>query len=555
MSGQPGGTPTLPTNTRELAFLLVLATALLVPFLDKPLHLDDPLFVWTAKRIVQHPVDFYGMDVNWCYSNTPMATEAKNPPLTSYWLAGVGALFGWSEPVLHAAMLLPALLAVAGTFLLAPALEAPPLLAGFCLLAMPGFLVSSTTLMADVLATALWTWAVLAWVKGLNGERTAWLVAGALLTGLCILTKFVGLALVPLLFVYTVLKRARVDLRVSLLWVPLLLAFVYRTRMVSRYGVDPFAASGSFALERRGVAKASAFELPWLGLAYLGAACLPALLLAGVFFRRRGLTLCAAFLFTVGLGLVLARTFCGFELRNEEGTRVSLVLHLAAFMTSGAIVLALVLRRVLRGLSPETLLVALWVVGIFLFGSFFNWSTNIRSLLPGTPAVALVLAGEVRRRGRLRWQWMPWALLGTSTVAGLLVAQGDLAYAESARDAALTVLREHGTGKRALWYEGTWGFQYYMDLGDAQKINWDRLSVSAGDQLVLPSSNTCIVELPPEVTRAATSHTFPLRALASTVTGGAGFYAHFLGVVPYVFGVPPDELYSVSTLYLTVEYR
>ena len=172
-----------------------------------------------------------------------MAGANENPPLVSYWLAGVGALFGWNESVLHAAMLVPALLAVAGVWLLARVLGAPPRLAGLALLAMPGFLVSSTTLMADVLAMALWTWAVLAWVRGLQRERMGWLAAGAVLAGLCLLTKYVGLAVVPLLFAYTVLKSRRLDPRILLLGVPLVLAFVYRAQMLARYGVDPLRPS------------------------------------------------------------------------------------------------------------------------------------------------------------------------------------------------------------------------------------------------------------------------------------------------------------------------
>lgn len=549
-----GRAAALSVNGKELAFLFLLTAALLLPFLDKPLHLDDPMYVWTAQRIVEHPADFYGMDVNWCYTRQSMARVNENPPLVSYWLAAFGALMGWGESVLHAAMLVPAFLAVAGVWLLALTLEAPPLLAGLGLLAMPGFLVSSTTLMADVFATALWTWAVLAWVRGLQEERAGWLTAGALLSGLCILTKFVGLALLPLLFAYSLLKSRRLDRRILLLGLPLGLALAYRARMLMRYGVDPFAAIGSYALEKREAAKASAFELPWLGLAYLGGACLPALLLAGWIFQRRGLAVCAAFMLAVGVGLFFAQTFGGHPLRTEQGTRFSLVLHLAAFMTCGAIVLALVLRHLLRERSAEAILLALWVTGIFLFASFFNWSTNIRSLLPATPAVAIVLASELQRKESVRGRWIPMALLALSTLAGLVVAQGDLAYARSARDAALAVMHEHGKGRR-LWFEGSWGFQYYMDLEGASKINWDHLEVSAGDQMVLPSSNCCLIALPPEVARPAKDHTFSVYALASTVTAGAGFYSHILGVVPYVFGIPPDEVYSVSDLSLSVEYR
>jgi 4-amino-4-deoxy-L-arabinose transferase-like glycosyltransferase len=515
------------------------------------------MYVWTAKRIVEHPADFYGMDVNWCYNTEAMARVNENPPLVSYWLAGVGALFGWSEPVLHAAMLVPALLAIAGVMLLAPRFEASPLLAGLALLAMPGFLVSSTTLMIDVSVTALWTWAVLAWMRGLQEQRTGWLVAGALLSGLCLLTKYVGIALLPLLFAYALLKRRRLDRRMLLLGVPLGFAFLYRARMLTRYGVDPFTGIGSYALNHRETSKARALELPWLGLVFLGGACLPALPLAGWIFRRWGFALCAAFLLAAGAGLFFERSFSGHALRTAEGTYVNLLLHLSAFMTCGAIVLALVARHVFRERSAEAILIALWVVGILIFGSFLNWSTNIRALLPAAPAVAIVLASELVSKGRASRQWIPVALLGLCTVAGLIVAQGDLAYARSAREAALTVVREHGRSGRRLWFEGSWGFQYYMQLEGASKIDWDHIEILAGDPIVRPTaSNACrTMEIRPYMDHPYGDHTFPVHALASTVTGGAGFYSHLLGAAPYVFGIPRDEVYLVYSLPVTIESR
>jgi 4-amino-4-deoxy-L-arabinose transferase-like glycosyltransferase len=542
---QGGRAAALAGNARSLGFLLVLTTALLVPFLGKPLHLDDPMYVWTAKRIADHPGDFYGLDVIWCYKLEPMARANENPPLVSYVLAAAGALLGWSESVLHGAMLGPALLAVAGVWLLARRLGAPPLLAGLSLLAMPGFLVSSTTLMADVLATALWTWAVLAWVRGLHEEETGWLVTGAFLAGLCILTKYLGLALLPLLFAYTALKCRRLDRRMLLLGVPLGVALLYRARVLARYGVDPFSAVESFALEAREASKTSALELPWLGLGYLGGTCLPALLLAGWILRKRGWALVAVSLLAVGGGLLLLRSFCGVELRSAQGTRMNLVFHLSAFMTCGAIVLGLALQHAFRARSAEAILLGLWVVGIFLFASFFNWSTNVRSMLPATPAVAIALASALDRQARAREQAIPLALLGLSTVAGLLVAQGDFAYAQSAREAALALTQEHGQAGRPLWFEGSWGFQYYMEQGGASKINWDHFEVLAGDFIARPSSNTCRIKISPYMAHPDKEHIFSLHALASTVTGGAGFYSHLLGVAPYVFANPPDEIYSV----------
>ena len=42
-----------------------LTIAALAPFLGKAFHMDDPLFIWTAKHLRLAPFDFYGFDVNW----------------------------------------------------------------------------------------------------------------------------------------------------------------------------------------------------------------------------------------------------------------------------------------------------------------------------------------------------------------------------------------------------------------------------------------------------------------------------------------------------------
>src|SRR5215469_14971767 len=99
--------------------LLAIGFFLLVtlgPFLNKAVHIDDSLFVWTAEQILKHPVDFYGFNVNWYGDTGSMAAVNCNPPATSYLLAGVMVIFGEREIFLHAAMLLVAFAAAAGIF-------------------------------------------------------------------------------------------------------------------------------------------------------------------------------------------------------------------------------------------------------------------------------------------------------------------------------------------------------------------------------------------------------------------------------------------------------
>jgi hypothetical protein len=104
---------------------LVVIGALLVlclgPFANKAIHMDDPLFVWSAAWIQRHPGDFFGFVVNWFGVETPMTEANYNPPTTSYCLALAASLLGWQEIALHGAFLLAAFAAAVGIYHLAKA--------------------------------------------------------------------------------------------------------------------------------------------------------------------------------------------------------------------------------------------------------------------------------------------------------------------------------------------------------------------------------------------------------------------------------------------------
>ena len=144
-----------PLITIGMVILLTLG-----PFANKAVHIDDPLFIWTAEHILKQPGNFYGFDANWGGIMAPMPLNDMNPPAQSYFLAGVMAVFGKQEFIWHAAMILIAFAAAAGIFQLARLWCCRPLLAALIAISTPVFLVSATTLMCDVSMLALWVWVV-----------------------------------------------------------------------------------------------------------------------------------------------------------------------------------------------------------------------------------------------------------------------------------------------------------------------------------------------------------------------------------------------------------
>ncbi|HEY1894133.1 MAG TPA: glycosyltransferase family 39 protein, partial [Chthoniobacterales bacterium] len=188
--------------TRDAFLAMAAVIAALVPFLNKAFHIDDPLFLWMAQQISQHPADPYGFSVNWYVSAKPMFSIMQNPPLNAYYIALTAKFLGWSELAIHGAFLVPAVAAVLGTFFLAQRLSGSPLLGALLLLFTPVFLVSATTVMCDVWLLALWVWSVHCWVRGLEERHSYWLLLlASLLVAAAALTKYFGVSLVPLLAV------------------------------------------------------------------------------------------------------------------------------------------------------------------------------------------------------------------------------------------------------------------------------------------------------------------------------------------------------------------
>src|SRR5262249_44970672 len=141
--------PGLPIRS-EVLLLSALLLVLLVFFLKKPVHIDDPLFIWAARQIQSHPGDPYGFAVNWYVASAPISDITQNPPLTSYYTALTALILGWSEPALHFVFLPVALAAAIGTYLIAARFCRHPLLAAFAAVLTPVFFVSSLTVMSDV---------------------------------------------------------------------------------------------------------------------------------------------------------------------------------------------------------------------------------------------------------------------------------------------------------------------------------------------------------------------------------------------------------------------
>jgi 4-amino-4-deoxy-L-arabinose transferase-like glycosyltransferase len=529
--------------TRQALLAAFAVIAAVAPFIDKAFHIDEPLFIWMAQQISLHPQDPYGFSVNWYSTIQRFFQVMENPPLSSYYAALIGRFLGWSESAMHIAFLLPAIAAIVGTFFLARRLSNSPLLAALLTLFTPVFLVSATTVMSDVWLLALWVWSIDCWLGAL--ERNVWWLyaVSAILAAAAALTKYFGLSLVPLLFVFTLVHDRRFAFRLLFLLIPLFVIAWYEAITKAKYGVGLFGDAVFYPWTQDSRPGKHFFKPLLTGLSFTGGGLLSCLFFAPLF-KRRTLLFAGAAIFAVFLPIFYFVFASGF---SSKLAITAVATEGALFAATGIGILALTVADLLKNRTAESVLLFLWVTGTFLFASLLNWSVTSRTLLPIAPAVAILLVRcPNKSHSEEARTTLPWWPLIPAALLSLLITDTDYKLANTARSAALRFRNQFEADPGAVWFEGHWGFQYYMEQGKAKPVDVQNVKIIPGDVLIVPFSNTNLYRFPGFIFEPPEHVNYAQLWLATmNAKAGAGFYSSVHGPLPWIFTDVPPERYDV----------
>jgi 4-amino-4-deoxy-L-arabinose transferase-like glycosyltransferase len=427
------------------------------------------------------------------------------------------------------------------------------MLAACATLFTPAFLVSSTTLMCDTLMLAFWVWAIVLWVEGMERDNF-WPLAGAgVLIALAALTKYFGVCLVPLLAAYSFIGQRRIGRWVGYFLIPITVLVAYQWATHALYGKSLLSAAGDYAATTNGLLGISHAATGLVALTFTGGCLAVATFLAPLLWRARTLTGFAAFAILLAAAIFIKGTMLEKYGAFKGSSTVFVEMQIIFWAIGGTSVLALALSDVWQRRDGCSCLLASWVLGTFLFAIFFNWIVNARSILPMAPAVGIliarrletgVLAGKKIRDGETQICLVAGALLA------LLVTRADFRLATTVRQSAEQTFAQCGQGTETLWFEGHWGFQYYMEKLGAKEVAAQKSMPASGDFLAIPLNNSNMT--PPDSGRA-----HPWKALLfqgprwMATTGkevGAGFYASLWGPLPFAFGHVAPETVLVYVL-------
>lgn len=517
-------------SPRSLAFVrcavAIVTLLVLIPFLNKAFHIDDALFLRVADQILEDPLRPYNFEYNWY--NTPESGwwVNQNPPLVCYLLAGLKLLFGENEFAYHVVFLAFPVGCALLMHALARRFCRRPVFVTLLSVASPAFLVSATNVMADVPLFFFWLLAVHQTVRAVETGRSRYLWTAGIAASAAAMTKYFGVALVPLLVVYWVAGRRRFSPHVFALGLPIAVLTLWGFYSLALG--DVFHPLGAARYSQGGTGA----RIVRLGpaLCFFGGGVVWPLILAPRLFLQAPWKLPA----------VCMLTACGFFLADGTPEETHFLFWIA-MTTAGAVLAAVCLEAGVWELRPDSLLLVLWFFGTLAFVWLFNWTINARVVLPAVfPAAVLAIRVFESPEG-FRLDGVSRAVaLALTIFAGVTVAWADLEYADTFREFARSARVQERIGKEPLYFTGHWGFQHYMERAGGVAYDADSPDVPVGSCVVhsAPNTNDWELEVPAEtVFKGFVPARVPLHTMR--VKCSAGFYSNVFGAMP--FGYLPDN--------------
>ena len=527
-----------PDSARERALLLGLQLLLLVPFFDRPLHIDDALWLQIARHVQVDPWQPLDFIYNWTGVPGSVHGEMKNPPGVAYYLAWLASWSGESVRAMHAGMSLFAIVASQSVYSLARRVTQAPLYAAALFAVCPAFWVSATSLMVDVPMVAFMLLALLGLVRA--GEATAssrnavaGVVAscgGGLAAAASILSKYFAVSILPLFAAHLYFAREDSPLawRKAPVFVLPIAAFAiwwwagdaHVLGAVGYRATERASFLSWFATHGLSTASFSGALLAFPVVAWAGALADPA--------QRGQAAICAA------LGLLASiafHVFYGFPFQIANDAL--LILSVAGGAVLGMDVLAGARSLWAGEASPLRRTLLLWLGGGLCFAIVFNWTVNARTILLFAAPAVLVFGWRSEGKPALRT-----AALGVSALAGLGVGLADAEFA-SFGPAEVARTQRDFAGAARVRFIGHWGFQHYMEEAGYAHVDIARPDARPGDVVVIPQTHRIASVptggLPPFVSTSVAERPRRLPVAVMDEASGAGLHGSFLGPLPFAF--------------------
>jgi 4-amino-4-deoxy-L-arabinose transferase-like glycosyltransferase len=505
---------------------LVLAAAVLVPFLDKAHTIDDPLFLYQARQLTADPWHPTAFTVTWSTAPERMSAIMASAPGMAYLLYPT-ILAGGAEWAAHLTQLV--LLGLASWAVAALALRIgssgeSARAAALLLAATPAALGMAGTAMPDVAAMAFGALGVertLAWSRERRAHQAVAAAVALAAAALC-RSHLIALTGVAALAVWSARSWRS--------WIPLAAVPALVAAVLVVTG-DPVSHAGAVAgAARRYVfgpalvrnvvsyfvhaALVLPLAVPWLALRWKPIVRGPVLYVAtaAAWFYIRS---------TPEVGPVWAAPIAGLGI---------------------AVVWDLVSEAIARRDGVQLVLGA-WLLTPLLVAPYLHLPAKYA--LAAAPAMALAVA----RRPESTRRVIVAATVALGIVLGVLILRADERFAGLGRRAAAELVAPRVAAGRNVWFNGHWGFQWYAERAGARPLTTTPPHPRWGD-LVIATRHA------EDEMMGAMPHRRLIETLEDVRPGGrvmsrthdAGFFSNGWGYLPWAWGSDPVDRYEVWSI-------
>ena len=502
---------------------ILLATILLVPFVNTPFTIDDPIYLTEAQHVLVEPLHPQAVTIVWSTDLSLRASQILPGGIAVPYLLIPAAFAGSTEWAAHLTQLILLLAALFATALLALRMglsigqaRVVALLTAAC----PAVLGIAATVMPDVpamLFTTLGMERILAW-----RDQRKWSQAGL---------ASIWLAVAALTRTHTILVLAPAAI--------FLLDGIKREQIRSSVATPARFLPLILVPVLAGVASLLTADPDFHARTILGALLLP---------YGPGLVvhnLCALLAHWL---IVIPLTVPWLVLRLREVSTISVLIILiagtAASLRLGwvtladaatAIVLVHVLSQAIHRRDRDELALWLWLfipVPVVLYLHLPS-----KYLLPCVPAALILVARALPKARRETVRWLLPATTAAGVILGVLILLGIRDLAQTQRRAVTDLIEPYLAEGRRVWFAGHWGFQWYAELAGATPVTQVEPLPRPGDIIVVSFIDLPIFAehwaAPRKVLRRVSyASGGPGRVMDSE--GRAGFFASPYGYLPWI---------------------
>jgi hypothetical protein len=511
---------------------LVLATVCLLPYLNKALTIDDPVYMLQARQIIKRPLHPMALDICWSTDAQcgPVATQMVGNVLMSYYLVPAANRLD-PEWLAHAMQIVALWCGIVATVSLAFGFGFDRLgacAAGLLIASAPPVLAMASTAMPEILAMSLCVIGIERLLAFKRGGKTINGVISALALGLAPIARVHLVFLWPVAVVM-IRDDARVfDLRSWIAlpkrrWLPLLFAVIVTVTASllirePNVGVKP---PNMFLRPEHASHNLVSYLTDWVVAMPLG--------LTWIVLRNRRMRL---WVFPIAVGLPLFHKL----LMHHP------VLWTTLTMGIGAAVLVDILLWAFQSHDLRRIVCVLWLM--IPLATLPYTHLPVKYLVPCAPAAALLIADVLPA-----FRWPKAALVGivaVGTIFGSMVLRADANFAEMGRKAADHLITPQVATGHRVWFASQWGFYWYALKAGGQVLRNHDVP-APGDYLVrgeIEGWPTTLPRLPRAVLINALTIGGP-GGRTMSVDDGAGLYSNNYGDLMWAWGTEEWNRYEL----------